>query len=120
MTSWPHSKLVLWSLVALLVVGCSDLHAVTRALLIGVSGYPNLAPAKRLLGPANDVQLMRAALLDSGLYATNITVWADGVAKSLALPTRGQVLGQLRALADRSQPKDWAIVYFSGHGSQQP
>lgn len=113
-------RFVLWLLLALLVAGCADLHATTRALLIGVSGYPNLAPAKRLLGPANDVQLLRASLLDSGLQAPNITVLADGVANSAALPTRNQILGELRALADRSRPEDWAIVYFSGHGSQQP
>lgn len=116
----PFGKYLLLSLIALLMMGVADLHATTRALLIGVSGYPNLAPVKRLKGPANDVQLLRASLLDSGMQATDITVLADGVPGSSALPTRNQILAQLRALADRSQPEDWAIMYFSGHGSQQP
>lgn len=116
----PFGKYLLLCLIVLLMTGVTNLHATTRALLIGVSGYPKLDQAKRLLGPANDVQLMRAALLNSGLQAPNITVLADGVANSSALPTRNQILGQLRALADRSQPEDWAIVFFSGHGSQQP
>ena len=94
--------------------------ATTRALLIGVSGYPNLPVKKQLLGPKNDVQLLRAALIHSGLSPAQITVIADGVAGSVALPTRNQILTQLRLLADRSQEGDWAIIYFSGHGSQQP
>lgn len=119
-TRRPFVRVRTLFLVAALVAASWNTYATTRALLIGVSGYPNLSPAKRLAGPANDVSLMYGALLKAGLQQPNITVLADGVSNSLALPTRTQILDQMRALADRSQPDDWAIVYFSGHGSQQP
>lgn len=94
--------------------------AETRALLIGVSGYPSLPENRRLRGPANDVQLMREALLRAGVPASGVRVLADGVHGSSDLPTHQAILAGMRTLADQAQPKDWVIVYFSGHGSQQP
>jgi Caspase domain len=105
-------------------------HAETHALLIGVSGYPSLAQNKRLRGPANDVQIMRASLLQSGIASSAITTLADGVTDQTAkpaqtnpqssLPTKQNIISGLRGLAQRARPGDWVIVYFSGHGSQQP
>jgi hypothetical protein len=94
--------------------------AESRALLVGVSGYPSLPEARRLKGPANDVQIMRNALLRVGFTPDNVTVLADGVPGSNALPTKRAILNAMRSLADRSRADDWAVVYFSGHGSQQP
>jgi Caspase domain len=103
-----------------------DAHAETHALLIGVSSYPSLAQNKRLRGPANDVQIMRASLLQSGIASSAITTLADGVVDQTAkpsqanLPTKQNIIAGLRGLAQRAKPGDWVIVYFSGHGSQQP
>ena len=94
--------------------------AETSALLIGVSGYPSLSENRRLRGPSNDVQIMRDALLQSGVPSNSVRVLADGVAGSSALPTRQAILDAMRTLADQSKPNDWVIIYFSGHGSQQP
>jgi hypothetical protein len=94
--------------------------AETRALLIGVSGYPSLPENRRLRGPANDVQIMRDALVQSGVRSNRVRVLADGVAGSTSLPTREAILDAMRTLADQSKPDDWVIVYISGHGSQQP
>lgn len=95
-------------------------YAGTHALLIGVSGYPSLPESRRLRGPANDVQIMHAGLLQAGVSAIQIRVLADGVVGSSGLPTRKAILDALHTLAEKAQPKDWVIVYFSGHGSQQP
>lgn len=95
-------------------------QAETHALLVGVSGYPALPEARRLRGPANDVQLMRAALLAHGVQNAKVVTLADGVVGSQALPTRANIMQGLVDLAIRAQAGDWAVVYFSGHGSQQP
>ena len=92
----------------------------TYALLVGVSGYPQLPERLRLAGPANDVQLMRASLVTAGLRPANITVLADGVAASRELPTRAAILSALARLATVAKRGDWAVIYVSGHGSQQP
>lgn len=111
-------------------ISAIDAHAETHALLIGVSNYPSLSQSKRLRGPANDVQIMRASLLQSGVANSAITTLADGVLGPSAkpnqvgqhetIPTKQNIIANLRALAQRVKPGDWVIVYFSGHGSQQP
>ena len=94
--------------------------AAPQALLVGVSGYPSLPEARRLRGPRNDVPLMRDALQRAGMPPEGIVLLADGVPGSAGLPTRGAILAALAALAARAEPGDWVVVYFSGHGSQQP
>jgi hypothetical protein len=95
-------------------------HSETHALLIGVSGYPSLPESRRLRGPANDVQLMRAVLLRNGVAPDRITVLADSVAQSQSPPSKTAILDELRVLARRARSQDWVVVYLSGHGSQQP
>lgn len=94
--------------------------ATSYALLVGVSGYPSLPEKMRLRGPVNDTQLMRGVLLKSGFSSGNITVLADSVKASKALPTRANILAELKLLALHAQPGDWMVIYLSGHGSQQP
>lgn len=95
-------------------------YAETSALLVGVSGYPSLPENRRLRGPANDVQILRDALVQSGVPEGRVRVLADGVAGSSALPTRQAILDAMRTMAEQSKPDDWVIIYLSGHGSQQP
>jgi hypothetical protein len=92
--------------------------AETRALIVGVSNYEHLDPSKHLLAPKNDVKEIEDLLLKRGLKKSNITLIADGI--SAENPTRRVVMDALRALTDRSKRGDFAIVYFSGHGSYQP
>lgn len=94
--------------------------AETHALLVGVSGYPSLPEQRRLRGPANDVLLMQESLRKSGVSSDRITVLADSVPGSKALPTRKNILDALATVSRSAKPKDWVVVYFSGHGSQQP
>jgi len=62
---------------------------------------------------------MRTVLQNKGFSSERITVLADGVAGAAGLPTRAAILEGLTALSERVKPGDFAVVYYSGHGSQQ-
>jgi hypothetical protein len=85
-----------------------------RAVLVGVSDYLHLDVDLR--GPANDIALMREALLARGVAPAAITLLGEGG----AVPTRAAILGALDHLAADSAPGDTALFYFSGHGTQAP
>ncbi len=92
-----------------------------HALLIGVGENPELPAVPQLQdGPRNDVKLMRTVLQSKGFSPERITVLADGVEGSVGDPTRAAILDGLTALSERVKPGDFAVVYYSGHGSQQP
>ena len=55
--------------------------AETRALVVGVSGYPALAETLRLTGPKNDSREFANTIVRLGVPAANVTVLADGVAR---------------------------------------
>lgn len=90
-----------------------------RALLIGVSDYPELDRRWALEGPKNDVARMRQLLLDRGFAAGNIRVLADGLPNAV-LPTRTAILEALEHLAETAASNDYIVIQLSGHGSQQP
>jgi hypothetical protein len=106
--------------------GCTLVHAETRALVVGVSGYPNLPEAIHLVGPKNDAREVANTLVRLGVPAKDVTVLADGVRDlnaGIAAPgpgTREAVLAGLDHLADTAREGDLIVFYFSGHGSQQP
>ncbi len=87
------------------------------ALLIGVSGYPNLPPPRRISGPANDVQLMSQVLARRGF---EVRVLAHEVPGALGDPTRSEILAELSRLATTVQSGDFVFIELSGHGAQQP
>lgn len=90
-----------------------------RALIVGVSEYPNLPKALQLAGPRNDAARMRDVLLQRGFSPQQVTVLADGVTDA-ALPTRRNILAELERLATDAAKDDFVFLYFAGHGSQQP
>lgn len=90
-----------------------------RALVVGVSDYPNLDKALWLDGPRNDAVRVRNVLEHRGFAPKNITVLADGV-NGATLPTRGNILSELGRLAKTVSKDDFVFLYFAGHGSQQP
>ncbi len=101
----------------------SAAKAANYALLIGVSNYTfkDITPLK---GPANDVTLMWRALGKRGFSDT--TVLADGLTdgpefpKSAGQPTRANILNAFAALGQRAKAGDLVLIYFSGHGTEQP
>lgn len=93
-----------------------------HALLIGASSYPNLDERFWLVGPANDVDLVRSFLTRNETVRfepANITVLADGVAGA-ADPTLANIRAQMAALTARVQRDDFVYLHFSGHGTQAP
>lgn len=117
-----------------LLLGCAaffalplDLSAETRAVLVGVSAYENLADAQKLQASGNDVAEMQALLIARGVKRENIKSLTDPgkaadrltAAERERLPTRQHVMDALAALKEKSGPGDFAIVYLSGHGSFQ-
>lgn len=112
--------------VCALSVLAADAEARTRALVVGVSGYPALAKSLRLTGPKNDSREVANSLARLGVAIADITVLADGVAgltDGIALNgpgTKAAILGELEELAAGSAAGDLVVFYFSGHGSQQP
>jgi len=101
-------------------------HAETRALIVGVSDYPNLAKSIWLTGPRNDSREFANTIVRLGVPAVNVTVLADGVENleaGIATPgpgTKVAILDGLTKLAETSNAGDLVVFYFSGHGSQQP
>ncbi|MGD9770004.1 MAG: caspase domain-containing protein, partial [Pseudolabrys sp.] len=97
--------------------------AANHALLIGVSNYTykEITPLK---GPGNDVTLMWRALGKRGF--SNMTVLADGLPAGPAFPTsageptRANILAAFTALAGRAKAGDLVLIYYSGHGTEQP
>lgn len=96
----------------------ASMAATRRALLVGVSQYPDLAAELQLKAPANDVRLLRDVLIQRGFEAADIELLADGVVGA-ELPTRAAILSALQGLATRSGPGDTVVLHFSGHGSLQ-
>jgi hypothetical protein len=98
---------------------CGGSHAnEMRALLVGVSEYPDL-PGHSLEGPRNDVARMRELLVRRHFAADHIVVLSDGVADS-TLPTRANILAALDRLGEQARRGDFVLVYLAGHGSQEP
>jgi hypothetical protein len=91
----------------------------TLALLVGVSEYPALAKSLQLAGPRSDVRLMRSLLLERDFAEFGISILADGVAGA-AMPTRDNILTELDRLGAAARSGDTVVLYFAGHGSQQP
>ena len=114
-TRWARSAVACW-LLALLAPAC---WATDRALLIGVADYPNLPKRLWLRGPINDVALMREVLLIRGFHDDRIRslVSRAGAANE---PTRANIVGALAELERQVAAGDRVLLYFSGHGSQQP
>lgn len=82
------------------------------ALLIGIDDYPS--PVPRLGGCVNDLTAFAAVLRGRVPGdALELRTLTDGAA------TRAAVVEALRAHLGRAGPDDVALLYYSGHGSQQ-
>ena len=93
-----------------------------RALIVGVSEYPNLPKGDWLEGPKNDAGLVRDFLVGnptSPFAASDVTVLASNTEGAEA-PTRNAILKALSDLTAKAEAGDFVYIQFSGHGSQQP
>src|SRR5580704_2164378 len=94
------------------------------ALLVGCTKYDNRPRIPRLVGPANDVELMRHVLEDSyGFDPKNIVVLSEASAQTKGAdyrPIRKAIERGFAELARNAKAGDEVVILLSGHGSQQP
>lgn len=110
------------ALVACLTLSDAAQARQNHALLIGASQYPSLEERFWLVGPANDVDLVRTFLATNPhvpFKAENITVLADGI-EGATPPTLAAIRSAMADLTARLRPGDFVYLHFSGHGSQAP
>lgn len=93
---------------------CEGVRSVTGrlfAVLVGIDDYP--APVPRLLGCVNDVTAFADVLRGRVGDALDLEVLTDAQA------TREAVTSLIRSQLGRAGADDVALLYYSGHGSQQ-
>ena len=93
--------------------GTQRLAAGRRALLIGIDAYQSVSP---LNGPVNDANDMAAFLVErAGFQQSDLRILLNAEA------TRDNILAEIEAwLIEGTKPGDDVLLYFSGHGFQQP
>ncbi|KAG0315523.1 Ca(2+)-dependent cysteine protease [Dissophora globulifera] len=86
-----------------------------RALLIGINytGHPN-----PLQGCINDTAVMKTFLLNYGFEEKHIRVMTDDQHGTKWMPTRENILEQLRWLIHDAEKNDSYFLHYSGHGGQ--
>jgi hypothetical protein len=90
-----------------------------RALLVGCSKYPE--EKRRLLGPTNDVLLMEQVLTTRLRFTRgNIVELYDEQPDEALRPTHAHIVREIEALIEKTRPGDRVVLFFAGHGSQQP
>lgn len=98
----------------------------TQALLVGVADYTESKTITDLKGPRNDVTLLWRLLQKRNVKPEDIMVLTDGLPEGAAYPkpaglaTSSNILAALDKLAGTAEKGDTVIVYYSGHGYQQP
>lgn len=86
------------------------------ALLVGIEAYenPQITPLKYTL---NDVKVLADTLVGvAGFPKENVIVMTSDMKGTDKYPTNLNVLGMLETLAEKVQPEDTFLFYFSGHG----
>ena len=93
-----------------------------RALLVGVTKYDNLDRQYHLLGPANDVQLMRRLLQERYKFLPDGIVFLseDDGTQARRRPTRANIEREFHRLAEQVEEGDQVVILLSGHGDRQP
>jgi hypothetical protein len=88
-----------------------------KALLIGINYYST--PEVQLSGCIDDVNNIRSVLIDAYDYdITNIVTLRDDELRAQYLPTRDNIINNLKALVSQSASLKEIWVHYSGHGSQ--
>lgn len=89
-----------------------------KALCVGINYYNT--PSNKLNGCIDDVINIKNVLIDAYGYSTqNITVLRDDIVNNPTyLPTRANILSNLKSLVDSSAGCDEIWFHYSGHGSQ--
>ncbi len=101
-------------------IGWGQEHERRIALLVGCTHYDNLGESFQLLGPGNDVLLMRKLLVERfGFPHDAITILSEASGQEYR-PTRANIEREFRRLARVARSGDQILVLLAGHGSQAP
>lgn len=99
----------------LLLIGVAALapllRAESRAIVVGVAGYPNLEARAKLRGSLGDADAIAVVLKQYG-FSVNLVREADATKKA--------ILDALAQAAKDSKPSDRFVFYFAGHGRNKP
>ena len=88
------------------------------ALLVGVSHPPKIPSLRPLKGIENDIKAMRSTALKLGIPEHNLRVLADS--SDEPRPTYQAILENMRWIEKNVPSGSSVLVYFAGHGGQQP
>ncbi|MEW4530196.1 caspase family protein [Maioricimonas sp. JC845] len=94
-----------------------------HALLVGVTEYPTFGAKFKLAGPAHDTVLLGEVLNTRFSFeAERVRVLSEeaGRHEAARLPTRANIVRELTSLVDSVAKGDEVVIFFAGHGSQQP
>ncbi len=111
------------SIAIVLLFFAGTAAAERHALLIGVSNYPGLGKKYQLEGPKNDVVQMRKLLIDRFSFSpSSIHVLSEesGSGNASFLPTNENITSEFESLVRQTDSGDEVVIFFAGHGSQQP
>jgi hypothetical protein len=94
-------------------------QGVRRALVVGCTTYDHNR-RRSLRGPTNDVNLLAGLLQESfGFANENVGKLTEGLGPRLR-PIRSAIVREIKSLIGRAKSGDQVLLYFAGHGSQQP
>ena len=105
--------------VLIVLAACHSVSAADNyALLVGVTKYGSSSGLRTLTYTAGDVEELGGTLQKSGFQARNVTLMTQkrGGEDPRFLPTKSNVLNELRKLLAIVDPQDTVILAFSGHG----
>jgi len=90
-----------------------------HALLVGCTAYP-LIDVQQLVGPANDVVLMRTLLEEKFKFPKSRIVTLAESEPVANKPTRANIEREFARLAKAVRKGDQVVILMGGHGMQQP
>ncbi len=83
------------------------------ATLVGVNHFEEQQNFPALHVCVNDARALHTQLLHAGYTSERVRLLADDAE---VLPTRPNILAQLKSVADATAPDDLLLFFFSGHG----
>lgn len=105
-------RLVRAILIVFLLFGSSlPIGATKRALIIGISDYPQESGWSSITGD-KDIAIVQETLLSNGFTQRNI------VSLSNSQATHNNIINAIESLIQSSQKGDVVYIHFSGHGQQ--
>ena len=91
-----------------------------RGLFIGINYGQSANPARKLKGCINDARNMRDLMQQEFHFTDCRLLTDDNQYATASLPTRTNIIRQIRWLTHGAKPGDILFFHYSGHGAQVP